>query len=273
MGIDLSKKSTVMPGSNGHVGDRAAWLQGGTSECATLPSPLKDPLRLVLLGAPGVGKGTQAELLHKWSGACHLSTGDIFRDAKTLPPSERSPAIESALGFMERGELAPDETVLALVSERLRCLRCPGGFLLDGFPRTVTQAEALEQWLEAQNLPLTGVIDYELSIDKIIERLAGRRVCANCKKVFHVTDQWASPEKCPACGGQLYQREDDHPQAIRVRMEAYHQSTEPLIKFYRQRNLVLTIPAEGTPEEIFHRTADTLALRPTRECKQHKSAT
>jgi adenylate kinase len=260
MGIDQSRQSKVMQGSNGHAGDRATWLQAGTSECATLPSPLKDPLRLVLLGAPGVGKGTQAGLLHKWSGACHLSTGDIFRAAETLPPSELTPAIESALGFMKRGELVPDATVLTLVSERHSCLRCSGGFLLDGFPRTVTQAEGLKQLLKAENLPLTAVIDYELSIDKIVERLAGRRVCANCKRVFHVTDKLSSPQKCPVCGGKLYQREDDRPQAIRVRMKAYHLSTEPLIKFYRQRNLLQTVSADGTPEEIFQRTVDALAL-------------
>ena len=100
------------------------------------PSAPKELCRLVLLGAPGVGKGTQAELLHQWSGACHLSTGDIFRAAKSLPPGEQTPAIKSALGYMARGELVPDETVLALVCERIRCLRCVGGFLLDGFPRT-----------------------------------------------------------------------------------------------------------------------------------------
>jgi adenylate kinase len=213
-----------------------------------------------LLGSPGVGKGTQAELLNQWSGACHLSTGDIFRAAKSLPLAERSPAIQSAVGFMTRGALVPDETVLALVSERMRCLRCTGGFLLDGFPRTVAQAEALERLLKGEELPLTAVIDYELPIEQIVERLAGRRVCASCKGTFHVTDL-PSPETCPHCAGQLYQREDDRPAAIRVRMEAYHRSTEPLIDFYRQRGLLLAVSAEGTPSAIFQRTVDSLALR------------
>lgn len=230
--------------------------------CDNLPIPPREPLRLVLLGAPGVGKGTQADLLHKWCGACHLSTGDIFRAAKGLPPAERTPVIESALGFMTRGELVPDDTVLALVRERMPCLRCGGGYLLDGFPRTVAQAEALEKLLQAENLPLTAVIDYELAMDKIVERLAGRRVCASCKAVSHVDGKSPAPQTCPICGGKLVQRDDDRPEAIRVRMEAYHRSTEPLIKFYRQRNLLLAMSAEGTPQEGFQRTVEALASRP-----------
>ena len=111
-------------------------------------SPPGKTWRLVLLGAPGVGKGTQAKLLSERLGACHLSTGDVFRAAKCLADGERSPALDHALGFMRRGELVPDETVLDMVGERVRCLRCSGGFLLDGFPRTVAQAEALEQLLQ-----------------------------------------------------------------------------------------------------------------------------
>jgi adenylate kinase len=241
-------------------GDRAAWLKAGDSNCDNNDSPAKHFCRLVLLGAPGVGKGTQAELLHQWSGACHLSTGDIFRAAKSLPPAERSPAIQSALGFMTRGELVPDETVLALVCERVGCLRCNGGFLLDGFPRTVAQADALERLLKAEDLPLTAVIDYELPIEQIVERLAGRRLCAGCKGTFNMTDL-AAPGICPQCGGQLVQREDDRPEAVRVRMEAYHRSTEPLIEFYRQRGLLLAVSAEGAPAEIFQRTSDSLTAR------------
>ena len=140
------------------------------------------------------------------------------------------------------------------------CLRCNGGYLLDGFPRTVAQADALEQLLTKEGLPLSAVIDYELPIEQIVERLAGRRTCADCKGTFHVADL-AAPGICPQCGGQLGQREDDRPAAIRVRMEAYHRSTEPLIEFYRQRGLLLAVSAEGTPLEIFQRTVDTLTLR------------
>jgi formate dehydrogenase gamma subunit len=250
-----------IPITNFQTGDRAAWLLGGDAVCSVVPPLAKEPCRLVLLGAPGVGKGTQADLLHLWSGACHLSTGDIFRAAKSLPPAEQSPAMKNALGFMTRGELVPDDTVLALVTERVRCLRCGGGYLLDGFPRTVAQAEALDQLLKKESLPLTAVIDYELPIDQIVERLAGRRVCASCKGITHVSGKSGETQVCPHCGGKLIQRDDDRPEAIRVRMEAYHRSTEPLTEFYRKRNLLLPISADGKPQEILQRTVDALAER------------
>jgi adenylate kinase len=256
------KSTTTIPVTHFVAGDRAAWLIGGAARCPTPPAALpKELRRLVLLGAPGVGKGTQADLLHQWSGACHLSTGDIFRAAKSLPSDEQTPAIKSALGFMARGELVPDETVLALLRERVGCLRCGGGFLLDGFPRTVAQAEALEQLLKSEKLPLTAVINYEMPIDKIVERLAGRRVCAGCKGVFNVSAKQPSPEICTHCGGKLYQREDDRPEAIRVRMEAYQRSTEPLIDYYGKRGLLLTVSAEGIAPEILRRTVEALASR------------
>jgi adenylate kinase len=213
----------------------------------------------VLLGAPGVGKGTQAELLSARLGACHLSTGDIFRAAKTQDACERTPALTAALEYMRRGELVPDETVLALVAERGRCLRCRGGFLLDGFPRTVTQAEALELLLAGQKVKLNAVVSYELPLEKVVSRLSGRRTCPGCKAVFHVEARPPhEPGVCDHCGGSLYQREDDLPESIRVRMEAYEKSTAPLANFYRQRKLLVPVEAEGSPEEIFGRTLKAL---------------
>jgi len=239
--------------------DRTAWLRGGTARCETPPKSPKQPRRLILLGAPGVGKGTQAELLCAKLGACHLSTGDIFRTAKTLEPCARTPALTAALDYMKRGDLVPDETVLALVSERLECLRCRGGFLLDGFPRTVAQAEALEKLLSGQKLDLHAVLSYELPLEQVVARLSGRRTCPNCKAVFHVE---ARPTKvagvCDHCGGTLYQREDDRPESIRVRMEAYERSTAPLADFYRRRNLLVSLSADGSPDEIFKRTLAAL---------------
>jgi adenylate kinase len=242
--------------------DRTAWLQGGKTRCKTKPRRQLQPRRLVLLGAPGIGKGTQAELLCAGLGTCHLSTGDVFRAAKSLKECERSPALESALQFMKRGELVPDSTVLDMVRERVRCLTCAGGFLLDGFPRTAVQAEALSQILKEQDIFLEAVLSYELPIDQVVARLSGRRTCPGCKAVFHVT---ARPPKvagvCDHCGGTLYQREDDRPEAIRVRMEAYEKSTAPLIDYYQKQGLLVSISAEGKPKEIYQRSVAALNAR------------
>jgi adenylate kinase len=252
--------SIAISATNGRVGKRAVWLNAGNSRCTVLPPPSKEAHRLVLLGAPGVGKGTQAELLHQWCGACHLSTGEIFRAANRLPLEERSASIRDALDYMDRGAAVPDQMVLALMWERLRCLHCGGGFLLDGFPRTLSQAEAFERLLRVEELPLTAAINYELPLDKIVERMAGRRVCSGCKGVFNFTDKSSSPEFCPDCGAKLYQCEDDRPELIRIRIEAYHRTTKPLIEFYLQRCLLLTISAEGNAPEILRRTVDAISL-------------
>lgn len=237
------------------IRDRKAWLQGPATTCNYPAAKLERPLRLILLGAPGVGKGTQAEMLSAKVGACHLSTGDIFRAAKALGRCERTPALESALQFMRRGELVPDETVLALVTERVGCLKCQGGFLLDGFPRTVAQAQALEALLKKQKLRLDAVVSYDLPIEQIVTRLSGRRTCPDCKAVFHIQ---ALPPKvegiCDHCGAKLYQREDDRPESVRVRLQAYEKSTLPLTDFYRNRGILRSVSAEGTPEEICERT-------------------
>ncbi len=243
--------------------DRSAWLKAGTRRCEPIPTMAPAlPSRLVLLGAPGVGKGTQAALLCARLGACHLSTGDIFRSATALPADERTPALNEALDYMRRGELVPDQTVLDIVAERVKCLTCEGGFLLDGFPRTVAQAEALEQLLQQQDVRLDAVLDYELPLETIVARLSGRRTCPNCKAVYHIATQ---PPKikgiCDHCGGALVQREDDRPEAIRVRMQAYERSTAPLAAFYDRRGLLVSVPAEGTPEEVFDRALRALKSR------------
>jgi adenylate kinase len=235
--------------------DRATWIKGGEAACSVPAKPREKPPRFVLLGAPGVGKGTQAELLCAGLGVCQLSTGDIFRASKSLAEEERTPAMNEAVGYMKRGELVPDLTVLQLIRERTRCLKCGGGFLLDGFPRTVPQAEALKALLEENQLRLEVVLNYALPMSTIVDRLSGRRTCANCKAVFHVS---ARPprvaEVCDHCGGKLIQREDDRPEAVQVRMEAYENNTKPLIDYYAGHGLLRTISAEGTPEEIYERT-------------------
>lgn len=242
--------------------DRTAWLKGGTAECRVKPVNQSHPHRLVLLGAPGVGKGTQAALLCGSMKACHLSTGDIFRAAKTLTECERTPTMTEALGYMQRGELVPDEIVLNLLIERAKCLRCGGGFLLDGFPRTVAQAEALDDFLSKNKIQLDAVVSYDLPLDKIVARLSGRRTCPNCKAVYHIdTLRPKMAGICDKCGSALYQREDDRAESVRVRMDAYQKSTSPLEKYYRKKGLLVSISAEGTPEEISERTLAALKER------------
>jgi adenylate kinase len=236
--------------------DRTAWLKGGDHRCLLPPrKPEGRVWRVVLLGAPAIGKGTQAEMLCARLGTCHLSIGDVFRAAKCACENDLSPAMQNALDYLKRGEPVPDETVLNLVGERLRCLQCSGGFMLDGFPRTVAQAKALEQLLDNHGLRLTAVFNYNLPVEKIVARIAGRRTCASCQAAWHLA---IKPPKttdvCDLCGGRLFQREDDRPAAVKVRMEAYEKSSRPLIEFYQQRGVLINIPAEGTPEEIYLRT-------------------
>jgi len=239
--------------------DRASWIKGAKARCAAPPSVRGKASRFVLLGAPGVGKGTQAELLCERLGACQLSTGDIFRAAKSLPEGERSPALEAALDYMRRGDLVPDTTVLDLVRERVKCLRCEGGFLLDGFPRTVAQAEALDDLLKEEKINLDAVLNYDLPIEQIVARLSGRRTCGGCKAVFHVTNRPPRiADVCDHCGGKLLQREDDRPEAVRLRMEVYEKSTKPLVDYYRQRGQLRTISADGGPEAVYQRTLAAL---------------
>lgn len=238
--------------------ERVAWLQGPSAECPA-PDEVTSPWRLVLLGAPGVGKGTQALLLSQHLGACHLSTGDVFRAAGSRPDCDQTPAMKAALEYMRRGELVPDSTVWEMVRERSACLRCRGGFILDGFPRTLAQAEALGCHMENEELSLHAVVNYELPIDQIVARLSGRRTCRQCKSVFHVTTQRPRAEDtCDRCGGSLYQREDDQPESIAVRMQAYERCTRPLIEFYSGLGLLLSIAADGSPEEICGRTLAAL---------------
>jgi adenylate kinase len=241
------------------LNNRTAWFKGGSALCATIPQQQWRPARLVLLGAPGAGKGTQAELLCEVLGTCHLSTGDVFRAAKQLSEGELYPEMEKALRYMRRGELVPDETVLELVRQRAQCLRCAGGFVLDGFPRTVDQAEALQKMLQKENLTLTAAIHYELSAEQVIARLSGRRICPGCKASFHLTTQPSRKDGvCDHCGVPLIQREDDQPAAIRVRMKAYEESATPLLDFYRKRGLLISIGAESSPDETCQRTIEAL---------------
>lgn len=242
--------------------DREVWLKGGNATCCRSDESPARPYRLVLLGAPGVGKGTQAEMLSERLQACQLSTGDIFRAAKAADPSTLTQAMRDALGYMQRGELVPDETVIALVRERMACLTCPYGFLLDGFPRTVQQAVELDKMLAEAGVWLDYVINYELPLEEVVARLSGRRTCKVCKTTYHIVTKPPRREGiCDKCGGELYQREDDRAESIRVRLQAYEQSTAPLVDYYAQHGLLRSISAAGTPQEIFERTMKILDER------------
>ena len=163
--------------------------------------------------------------------------------------------MREALDAMNRGELVSDETVVSMIRERSTCLRCEGGFLLDGFPRTISQAVALEQLLAELNAELDAVVCYDLPLKKVVARLSGRRICGDCQSVFHVE---AHPptvaDICDVCGGRLIVRDDDKPEAVRVRMETYEADTRPLIDFYRTSQKLKMIPADGTPDEVLNRT-------------------
>ena len=162
--------------------------------------------------------------------------------------------------YMRRGDLVPDSIVWEMVRERSGCLRCRGGFILDGFPRTLSQAEALKQHMESERLSLNAVVNYELPLDEIVSRLSGRRTCKQCKAVFHVTGQPPRAQGvCDHCGGRLYQREDDRPESITVRLEAYERSTTPLIQFYSGLGLLMPVDATGFPDAICAHTMAALS--------------
>ena len=242
--------------------DRAAWLYGPLAKCRAAFAARNTPWRIVLLGPPGVGKGTQAAFLSEQFGACHLSTGDVFRAARSQRAKAPSPAMAAALDHMSHGQLVPDEIVWQMVCERVTCLRCQGGFVLDGFPRTLAQADSLRKLMEKERLKLDAVVNYVLPPAEIVVRLSGRRTCEKCKAIFHVTSQPPKqPGICDYCAGRLYQREDDHPESIAVRLDAYEKSTAPLIQFYRNRGSLVTIVAGGSPVEIFQRTTTALQAR------------
>jgi adenylate kinase len=245
--------------------NRSGWTKGTSAGYKPRFRERRSCWRLVLLGPPGVGKGTQSQLLKQRLGTCHLSTGDLFRAACSRTACNPSPAMTEAINYMRRGELVPDSTVWDMVRERGECLRCRVGFLLDGFPRTLAQAEQLQSFLEDSMLPLSAVVEYRMPVEEIVQRLSGRRVCESCNAVFHISSRPPKAEGvCDNCGGRLYQRPDDCPASISVRMEAYARSTAPLIEYYGNLGLLASIDASGTADQVFARTMGALEARAVR---------
>ncbi len=201
---------------------------------------------LVLMGPPGAGKGTQARIVAKRLGVCHVSTGDIFR----LAVSQRSPLGVKAEEYMARGELAPDEVVVEMVKERLSMTDCANGLVLDGFPRTVAQAEALDTILEGLGMKVDAVISIEVPEDVLVVRATGRRVCSKCGAGYHLTyDPPPEPGRC-SCGGELYQRKDDIEETVINRVRVYERETAPLLGFYKSKSYLRRVDGTGTIQDV-----------------------
>jgi adenylate kinase len=205
-------------------------------------------MRIVLVGPPGAGKGTQATRLAGKLSIPHISTGDLFR----ANISRQTELGKLAKSYMDAGNLVPDEVTIAMAKDRMEQPDAEGGFLLDGFPRNVSQAEALDELLKTENIKLDAVLDLEVPEEEVVKRIAGRRICRNdSAHVFHVSYSPAKKEGvCDVCGGELYQRDDDSEATVRTRLEVYHTQTEPIIDYYKAQGLVVTISALGKVEEV-----------------------
>lgn len=212
-------------------------------------------MNILLFGPPGAGKGTQSSLLIDRKGMKHISTGDLFRAAI----KNKTPLGLKVKEVLDRGQLVSDDLTVGLVDEAMATLSGKS-FILDGFPRTVAQADALAQLLKRKNLTLDRVISLEVPNEQLMGRLTGRRVCKNCGMTYHVD---AKPPKkngvCDVCGGEVVQRPDDRPEAITTRLEAYESSTRPLKAYYRDRQLLREIDGTGETEEVFRRVTKELS--------------
>lgn len=207
-------------------------------------------MRLVLLGPPGAGKGTQARLLTAKFDVAHVSAGDLLRQAV----ADGSELGQKAKSLMAQGALVPDGVVTEIIEERLRRPDCASGYILDGFPRTLRQAEALSEVLRLLHAPLDLVISVEVSEDDLVRRLAGRRICRTCGSMFHADSKPPIQSGiCDNCGDSLFQRDDDEEDTIRHRLRVYREQTEPLIAYYDRMGLLTRIDGQGTIEEIAER--------------------
>ncbi|MFC4768646.1 adenylate kinase [Effusibacillus consociatus] len=212
-------------------------------------------MQVIFMGLPGAGKGTQAERITEKFGIPHISTGDIFRAAM----AEETPLGLKAKEYVEKGQLVPDEVTIGIVRERLSRPDTKEGFLLDGFPRTVPQAEALEQVLEEMNREINHVIHLNVDRERLLSRLTGRRICRSCGSAYHVIfNPPKVEEKCDKCGGELYQRKDDTIETVATRLDVNIQEQKPLLQFYDVKGLLRTIDGEANINEVSEQISSVL---------------
>ncbi len=213
-------------------------------------------MRVIFLGPPGVGKGTQADFISRKFSISKLSTGDLLRESV----AKQTPLGKEAKGFMDRGELVPDTVVVGLVKEKLASEECKNGFLLDGFPRTVGQADSLSQYLEANGEAIDRVVYFTLPKEEIVRRISGRRNCPQCKAVYHVES--VPPQKagiCDVCGQALVQRNDDKPETIESRLAVYQEQTAPLIEYYQKKSILSELDGSGLVDAVQNRLHSVLS--------------
>ncbi len=214
-------------------------------------------MRIVFLGAPGAGKGTQADRVAAQIGAPKISTGDLLRAAV----KNQTALGLQAKSFMDQGKLVPDAVVIGMVRDKLEEPQCATGFILDGFPRTVAQGEELGRVLEAKRMKLDRVVNFVVPPRDIVRRLSGRRSCPSCQAVYHV--EFTPPQKtdvCDRCGGGLIQRSDDKQETIEARLKVYDDQTAPLIRYYRERGLLVDLEGVGPVEVVLKRLQEVLGL-------------
>lgn len=214
-------------------------------------------MRLVLLGAPGAGKGTQAKKLIEKYGIPQISTGDLLRAAV----SAGTQLGKEAKSYMDKGELVPDRVVLGMVEERLKQADCKKGYILDGFPRNVAQAEALDKMLSSLGMALDAALSVDVPFDDLMKRLTGRRTCKSCGQMYNV--YFNPPKKegvCDKCGGELFQRDDDKEETIKKRLEVYNSQTAPLIEYYGKKGILKSVKGTGSIDEIFNNICKVLGI-------------
>ncbi|TYB33299.1 MAG: adenylate kinase [Flexistipes sinusarabici] len=214
-------------------------------------------INMVFLGPPGAGKGTQSEQIINDFGIVQVSTGDILRNAV----KEGSELGKLAKKYMDEGKLVPDDVIIGIVKDRLKERDCQNGFILDGFPRTIPQAEALDKMLKDDlNISLTHVISLEVDDGKIIERLTGRRTCPKCGRGYHISfDPPEKEEICDECNTQLIQRDDDKEETIKKRLKVYHDQTEQLKDYYEKQSILTTVDGEKSPDEVYKNIKEILS--------------